>query len=71
MFALHNNANITYEFGIANDILEVIKLLNARVAGAGAGSTPEQMVAEIARDMDTRVPMRDIPTYPEDVHADT
>lgn len=62
MFALHNNANITYEFGIANDILDVIKVLNARVAGGGAGITPEQMVAELARDMDTRVPMRDIPT---------
>lgn len=68
---MHNNANITYEFGIANDIMDVIKLLNARLAGGGGGMTPEQIVLELVRDMDTRVPAKNIPTYPEDVHADT
>lgn len=39
----------------------VIKLLNARLSGGGGGATPEQMVLELVRDMDTRCPVKNIP----------
>lgn len=49
----------------------VIRTLNARMVGGGSDRTPEMVVADLARDMEIRVPMKDIPILADEVHPET
>ena len=62
VFGMHTNARIAFDLGEANKIVDTVLSIQPRVAAGGAGDAagPEQVVEELAAEMEKSLP-EDIP----------
>ena len=56
LFGLHSNANITFNKKTVYEFREAISLIHPRVSGGSAGKSSDDIVNEIAKDIEERLP---------------
>ena len=69
LFGLHANANITFNKKTVSEFREAISLIHPKISGGVSGKSSDDIVNEIAKDIEDRLPK---PMNPEkDQHPDT
>ena len=56
VFGLHPNANLAYEVATANLLASTVLAMQPRLAGGGAGLTPDQLAQNLSRDIAAKMP---------------
>lgn len=58
VFGLHPNANLAFEQKTVADFTDTLLMMQPRVAAAGAGKTPDELVQDLCRDIAGRLPAK-------------
>jgi dynein heavy chain len=56
VFGMHENANMTFQMQEVDKILDTILAMQPRVAGSGAGKSSDEIVAEMANNIEEHLP---------------